>query len=127
MYHEDTPENEVLSPPQEVAIVDPGHPLYGRRFRLLSVTGAFQSEGFVRAEYRPGITLLLPLPATSLRTRPPLPGPAAKLSLAAIEALLALVGESEEACRSSPPTSGPSCPMRSGASSSTTSPRPSGR
>ena len=127
MYHKHTPENEAPTPPEEVEIVDPGHPLHGRRFRLLSVTGAFRSEGFVRVEYQPGITLRLPIPATSLCARPALPAPATKLSLAAIEALLAMAGESEEACRSSPPTSGEPCPTHSDAPSSMTSPRPSRR
>lgn len=89
-------------------MVDPTHPLFGRRFRLLSVTASLQSGGFARVEYRPGIPLMLPLPATSLGP-PPRRARPTKLTPEALAELVALAGESEETCPSSPEMSGQAC------------------
>src|SRR6478735_4951479 len=60
-----------LALPDEVEVTDPAHPLHGRRFRLLSASRTVQTAGHVRVEYRPGILLMLPIPATSLRPAAP--------------------------------------------------------
>ena len=62
-----------LALPDEVEVTDPAHPLHGRRFRLLSASRTVQTAGHVRVEYRPGILLMLPIQATSLRPAAPRP------------------------------------------------------
>ena len=102
------------------------HPLHGRRFPLVSVTGAARSAGFVRVLYRPGILLMLPVPATSLRPAASR-GVPTKLCREALEDLVAVAGESEGACPSGPAMSGETCRRSSASTSSTTSRRSSGR
>ena len=115
-----------LALPDEVEVTDPAHPLHGRRFRLLSASRTVQTAGHVRVEYRPGILLMLPIPATSLRPAAPRATPT-KLCLEAMEDLVGTAGESEEACPSSPATSGEPCRRARVGKSSPTSPRSSGR
>jgi hypothetical protein len=106
---------------EQVEVVDPTHPLFGRRFRLVAVTRALRSGGFARVEYRPGITMQLPLSVTSLgpallrRSRP------TKLTPEALAALVLVAGEREAACSSSPATFGPACPRPSAGRSRRTS------
>ena len=114
-----------LALPDEVEVTDPAHPLHGRRFRLLSASQTVQTVGHVWVEYRPGVLLMLPIPATSLRPAGPHAIPA-KLCLEALEELVATAGESEGACPSSPATSGEPCRPASAGKSSRTSPRSSG-
>lgn len=80
-------------------MTDPTHPLYGQRFRVLSVSQPPQAQGHVIVAYRDFMRLRLPLAATSLA---PVPTGSlrSKLTLAAVRELLALVQE----C--------PSCPRR---------------
>ena len=108
-----TPGSDDDALPVEVGITDPAHPLFGRRFRLIAVTRALQSGGYARVECRPGIPLMVPLGVTDLS-----PGPAGermrtKLTPEALADLVAVAGESEAACPSTPATSGPACDQRS--------------
>jgi len=94
-------------------VTDPTHPLFGRRFRLIAVTRTLQSGGCARVEYRPGNPLILPLGVTSLS-----PGLAdgrarTKLTPEALADLVAVAGESEAVCPSTPETYGPACGRRS--------------
>src|SRR5215213_356639 len=82
-----------LALPDEVEVTDPAHPLHGRRFRLLSASRTVQTAGHAWVEYRPGVLLMLPIPATSLRPAGPHAIPA-KLCLEALEDLVATAGES---------------------------------
>lgn len=91
-------------------MVDPTHPLYGRRFPLVSVTSALISTGHVRIEYRPGIMLMLPLPVTSLWPNPERRALRTKLCVEALAELVTISGESEGPCPSSPVMSGIICP-----------------
>jgi hypothetical protein len=93
-----------------VEVVDPTHPLYGRRFPLISVTGGLVSTGYARVEYRPGIVLMLPLPVTSLWPNPEARAVRTKLSVEALTELVTISGESEGTCPSSPARSGVTCP-----------------
>jgi hypothetical protein len=111
--------------PDEVEVIDPAHPLHGRRFRLLSISRTVQTAGHVWVEYRPGILLMLPIPATSLRPAAPR-AIATKLCLEALEDLVATAGESEGPCPSSPAMSGRPCRRACAGKSPSTSPRSSG-
>ena len=121
--HKATPEIDDDGAADEVVVIDPVHPLYRRRFRLVGIVRAGCSDGIARVEYRFGLTLLLPLPATSLwsgdtsRTAP------TKLTRDALEELLTLAEASEEACPSSLETSGTACRRRFAGRSRTISPR----
>ena len=45
-------------------VTDPAHPLFGREFRVISVTSKGLRESSVRVEYCKHITILIPLVAT---------------------------------------------------------------
>jgi hypothetical protein len=80
---------------EEVEVVDLTHPLFGRRFALVSVTGALVSAGYARVQYRPGIVLMLRLPVTSLWPHPERRTLRTKLSIEALAELVGIAGESE--------------------------------
>ncbi|WP_146208773.1 hypothetical protein [Azospirillum sp. TSO22-1] len=42
--------------PDEISVVDPGHPLYGRRFRLHTITNAMRTCGIASRSTRPSAT-----------------------------------------------------------------------
>ena len=106
-------------------MIDPVHPLFGRRFRIVSMATSPHARGHVFVAYRDRMQLMIPIPATSLR--PGRPDVATKLTLEAIHELVALAGESEETCPSSHATSGGTSQETSVAMSSTTSPHSSRR
>ena len=125
--HRDTPiADGDLSGAEEIAVTDPGHPLYGRRFRLLTVTSGVRSAQLARVVYRPGIFLLLPISVTSLHP-PATRSVPTKLCLEALEDLLRVTAEGEEECRSTPTTSGEACRPACAGQSRMTSPPCSGR
>ena len=97
-------------------VVDPGHPLFGRRFRLLSVTRGTADTPQIFVRFRDGITLRVPLRATSLSMWAE-DAPRAKLSVIAVQELLALLKEYEQ-CPRHQEKSGTSSRRRSGKSSS---------
>ena len=99
----------------EVEVIDAGHPLFGRRFRLVSVLGPAHPQARLRVAYGDGLFLTLPLEATDLAPRSPPPcGTACKLSVEALRDLLTVAGETVAPCRSNPSNSGPSCRCRPG-------------
>ena len=61
-----TPFNNPPTESEEVEVTDPVHPLYGRRFSILSVSHPPQHAGHVVVAYRDFMRLRLPLLATSL-------------------------------------------------------------
>jgi len=100
-----------VSLPEEVEVIDPTHPLYGRRFPVLAVSQSPQATGHVWVAFREGIRLRLPATATSLA--PALPTqPRTQFTKSAVEAFLALVKEYAPPCPSCPPSSGPNSPNR---------------
>jgi hypothetical protein len=115
-----------LSGAEEIEVTDPRHPLYGRRFRLLTVTSGVRSIQLARVVYRPDIFLLLPISVTSLHP-PATRGMSTKLCLEALEDLLRVTAEREEECRSTPTTSGEACRPACVGGSRTASPPCSGR
>jgi hypothetical protein len=90
-------------------VTDPTHPLYGRRFRVVSISHPPQHPGHVVVAYRDFMRLRLPVRATDLA-----PAPAASLrttfTRAALRQLLALLKECEGPCPSDPAASGTSSP-----------------
>jgi hypothetical protein len=98
----------------EIEVVDPRHPLYGRRYRLISIgkestTRGTCKESFARVHYRFGLTLLLPLGATNLERNGLLCAAPTKLSLDALQELIALAEESGGTCPSNLDRSGAAC------------------
>jgi hypothetical protein len=70
-----------------ITVTDLRHPLYGRSFVVVSVTGVPHGQGQVYVDYRGHILLKVPIAATSLRPACPA-APVSKLSRAAIRDLL---------------------------------------
>jgi hypothetical protein len=102
-----------------VEVVDPCHPLYGRRYRLISIgkestTRGACKESFARVHYRFGLTLLLPLGVTNLERKGLLRAAPTKLSLDALQDLIALAEESGGACPSNLERFGAACRKHSG-------------
>ena len=78
-------------------MTDPTHPLFGRRFRVLSVTHPPGRPGHVLVAYRHGACLRVPVLATDLAPRASAL-PRTKLTRAALLDLLALMKECEGLC-----------------------------
>jgi hypothetical protein len=91
-------ENLTSVPPDEIEVTDPAHPLYGRRFAVLSITRQPGSPGFVLVAYGDTIRLRIPVPATNLATGQ-VPRPRTKCTAAAIRELLSLFEEVRPSCR----------------------------
>jgi hypothetical protein len=94
----DTPlNNPPEAPSEEVEVTDPTHPLFGRRFAVLSVTRNPRGPAFVFVAYRDAMRLrilvsstdLAPSQARTLRT---------KWTREAIQELLSLVAEGDTSC-----------------------------
>ena len=118
-------QNREASSPDEIEVTDPTHPLFGRRFPVVSVSTSAQARGFVFVMYRGTMLLRIAIPATSLR--PGRRGIATKLTPEAVTDCLACAGESEDACPSTRATSGISSRNTSAMPSPMTLPRSSGR
>lgn len=111
-----------------IEVTDPAHPLFGRRFALVSGRGPNASGGgHILVAFRDHILLRLPSAATSLASRTP-GGMASKLTIEAMQELVTLTENSGvEACSSGPSASGPVSPRRYGVMSLTSLPRSSRR
>jgi hypothetical protein len=110
-------------PSADVEVIDPMHPLSGKRFRLISVEQGTYSDSCVRVEWRFGLTLRLPLHATNLGSGGERSVTRTKLSVEALEELVAVAEGSEGVCPQSLDTSGAISRPRSAARLSTTLPR----
>ena len=107
--------------PDEIEVVDPAHPLFGRKFRLVSRPRPSPTgPDFVLVAYRDSMLLKLAVLATNL-TSVPLSTARTKFTVQALEELLSLVKECESPCCPIPSISGVSCQKRSGKKSSRTS------
>ncbi len=115
------PSSDSPADSQDVTATDPGHPLYGRRFVLVSVPRSLCIGSHVRVAYGDAV-LRIPIAATDL-SPPSGRQPVTKLTREAIRDLIRLVTEGESPCPSSPIASGPaSVPTAAAASSMTSSP-----
>jgi hypothetical protein len=117
----DTPIQPTDWRPKQITVTDPGHPLYGRCFDLISVTGSTTLRGHAHVAYAGTLVLRIPIVATSLH-----PAPQAtlrtKLSLEAIRDLLRLTARDQPAGKPNC-----ACPQPAARPASATSPPPSGR
>src|SRR5262249_11676553 len=62
----DAPFQNPAADPEEIEVTDPTHPLYGRRFPVLSISHPPQRLGHVVVAYRGFMRLRLPVQATRL-------------------------------------------------------------
>jgi hypothetical protein len=115
----------LAEPVTEVEVTDPAHPLFGRRFALLSVSTSLQGSGHVLVAYRDYMRLRIPRLATNLAPAQPIGS--TKLTLPAVTELIALAEQCEGLCHTDPLTSGRACHPNSEPKSSTTSRRSSRR
>ena len=86
-------------------MTDPAHPLYGRRFPIISVSHPPQRPGHVVVAYRDFMRLRIPVVSTSLAPSCASP-PRTKLTRTALLELLALVQECAVPCPAPPDPSG---------------------
>ncbi len=103
----------------EIEVVDPRHPLFGRRFPLLSASSPPDGGGHAFVRYRQTLTLRLPIAVTTLA--PPRPTPQTTLTCDAVTELVTLAEGCEGLCRTTPPTSGIPSPPTCATGSATTS------
>src|SRR3954471_18952416 len=83
---------------EQITITDPAHPLYGRSFPLVSVSGSQHGTGHAYVDDHGRAMLRIPIRATSLR--PAVPDlPTSKLSLEAIRKLVRLAASHEKGIR----------------------------
>jgi hypothetical protein len=85
-------------------VTDPTHPLFGRRFRVLTLSHPPQRPGHVLVAYQDGMRLRIPVLATNLVPRPLTTR--CKLTPDALRHLLALVQECQRSCPDHPNGSG---------------------
>src|SRR5919197_6727474 len=90
--------NPPVDDPTEVEVTDPTHPLYGRRFALLSTRPRLHSVGYLFVAYRDTMVLRLPHAATSLGAAPPESAPRTKLTTHAVTELMSFATQCEVLC-----------------------------
>jgi hypothetical protein len=76
-------------------VTDPTHPLFGRRFKVLSVHDAPGLVGHVLVSYHGHMHIRIELQATSLAPSPPSALPATKLTLQTVTELAQLAEQCE--------------------------------
>src|SRR5437763_267821 len=95
--------------PDEIEVTDPAHPLFGRRFTVLSISYPPQRPGHVIVAYRDFMRLRLPVQATNL-VPDHTPFVRTQFTRAALLDLLALLKECEDPCPAHPGNSGTDSP-----------------
>ena len=105
--HLNTPLN---NPPSddltEVEVTDSGHPLFGRRFALLSTRPRSHSMGYLFVAYRDTMVLRIPQTATKLVAPPPESVLLSTLTSHAITELISLAEQCEVLWPATQPKSG---------------------
>ena len=91
--------NPPESLPEEVEVTDPTHPLFGRRFPVLSVSRQTRNAAVVFVAYRDMMRLRIPVSSTSLAPCHIDP-PRTKWTLEAVQEFLSLLTEGEPSCHS---------------------------
>ncbi len=95
--------------PEYIEVTDPAHPLFGRRFPVLSISHPPQRPGHVFVAYRDGMRLRIPVSATNLATDH-ISCLRTQFTREALRALLALLKECEDLCPAYPGDSGTGSP-----------------
>src|SRR5437899_377877 len=109
----------------EIEVTDPTHPLFGRRFPVVSRTASPLGPGHVLVAYRQSMLLRIAVAATSLT--PSLPVARTKLTRSAVQDLVALAAQCEVLCPLVPTPSGLASPPNSKRRSAPNSPHSSRR
>src|SRR5262245_19165976 len=91
LVHQTTPLKLTALPTDMVEVTDPTHPLYGLTFPLIGVTTKQRLGRVCVVWLYPGVERVIPVAATSLAGSAPLPPSPCRLSVAGLEALLAVV------------------------------------
>jgi hypothetical protein len=100
------PSDELLD---EIEVTDPTHPLFGRRFSVLSISHPPHRPGHVLVAYRDFMRLRIPVQATGLAAGT-VPRLRTQFTRAALLDLLALLKECEAPCSAHPAPSGADSP-----------------
>jgi hypothetical protein len=116
------PESEEVT---TIEITDPAHPLFGRRFEVLSISAPLNSPGHVFVRYHEKMALRIPIIATNLAATRGLIR--TKLTSQAIEQFISLAHQCEVLCQPNHKTSGSDSPRNSNDKPSRTSRRSSRR
>jgi len=119
--------NPLVDDPTEIEVTDPTHPLFGRRFALLSTRPRPHSVGYLFVAYRDTMVLRLSQVATSLVAAPPESEPTTKLTSHAVTELISVAEQCEVLCPVTQPNSGIDSPPRGKPVSAPTSRRSSRR
>ncbi len=98
--------NPLLEDPTEVEVTDPTHPLFGRRFALLSTRPRPHSVGYLSVAYRDTMILRILQSATNLVSSPPESEPTAQLTSQSITELISLAEQCEALCPATQANSG---------------------
>jgi len=122
----DTPfKNPSLEEVSCIEVTDQTHPLFGRRFQVISVSTSLNASGHVFVRYREKAVLRIPITATNLA--PSSITTRTKLTSQALEEFISLANQYEVLCQSDHRTSGEDSPLTSGNKSSRASRRSSRR
>ena len=106
-------------------MTDARHPLFGRRFALISISSSPHGPGHVFVAYRDSMVLRIALASTTLAaSRPPA---LTKLTRDAVTDLLTVAEDCEALCPHIPPRSGSTCQANCNSVSETISRRSSRR
>jgi hypothetical protein len=126
--HLNTPVNHPpIDDPTEVEVTDPTHPLFGRRFALLSTRPRPHSVGYLFVGYRDTMVLRISQTATHVVSPPPESTSMSTRTLHAITELMSLAEPCEVRCPATQPKSGIDSPLRGKPVSALTSRRSSRR
>ena len=93
-----------------IEVTDPTHPLYGRRFQVLSISHPPQRPGHVTVAYRGSLRIRIPVQATD-RSSDNAPRSRTRFTRDALLELLALLKECPAACADHQGPSGTVSPM----------------
>jgi hypothetical protein len=88
----------------DIEVTDPTHPLFGRRFSLVSRSHSPQGPGCVFVRYQQTLILRIPLQATTLAS--PRPAFSTRLTVASVQEILELAEDCESSCPFVPSTCG---------------------
>ena len=98
--------NPLVDDPTEVEVTDPTHPLFGRRFALLSPRPRPHSLGYIFVAYRNTMLRRLPYAVTSLDAGPPESEPRTQLTSHAVTELMSFAEQGEVRCPATQPNAG---------------------